>query len=63
MKLSQCKFKLPTRMSMDATPIVQDFDLSSTDIPDICKASPIPAAGHKNLKFERPNYGKKKSII
>lgn len=65
MKLSQCKFKLPVRMSMDAsgTPVqsvklVQDFDLSTTDIPDICKASPIPAGrklSKQILKFKRPN--------
>ena len=52
-------------MSMDAsgTPVQsvkiinQEFDLSTTDIPDICKVSPIPAGrklSKQILKFKRP---------
>ena len=64
MRLSN--IKLPVRMSMDAsgTPVQsvkiinQNFDISTTDIPDICKVSPIPAGRKLSdviLKFKRPN--------
>ena len=66
MRLSQYNnYKLPVRMSMDASGmpvqsvkiINQEFDLSTTDIPDICKVSPIPAGrklSKQILKFKRP---------